>query len=325
MKLDTVDSIRSSYDHIYLSPHMDDAALSCGGRMAMQAACGEKVLVVTVFSGIDENKAAPERSLLSPAGLEVLRREDDAALERLGVDHLRLDRRDGVFRQPFPLMRYGLHRRAADRSAPLTDAVRTDVERICLAAHCRHIYVPLGIGQHIDHHLAFLIGTDLGRNSINPLDVRFYEEIPYVFIPHALNRRFRTLGVSDGRASGDRVFIGKEIMAVYRSVRHLPTLTQNRFIRKGGLLVALSAGILSLEVLGRLNRNRGRMDLRPDTVDAFSGLEKKIAAILDYRSQAHLFFSGEESLRRSLMRYSLDIGGRAEQYLERCWKIIGRN
>ena len=32
-------------DHLYLSPHFDDAALSCGGQIATWTAAGQSVLV----------------------------------------------------------------------------------------------------------------------------------------------------------------------------------------------------------------------------------------------------------------------------------------
>ena len=44
------------YNHVYLSPHLDDIALSCAGRIAAQVAAGELVLVVTVFSGSLEKR-----------------------------------------------------------------------------------------------------------------------------------------------------------------------------------------------------------------------------------------------------------------------------
>ena len=40
--------------HIYLSPHLDDAALSCAGRMAGQVAAGETVRVANVFAGVPD-------------------------------------------------------------------------------------------------------------------------------------------------------------------------------------------------------------------------------------------------------------------------------
>ena len=325
MKLDSVDSIRRSYPHVYISPHMDDAVLSCGGRIAMQVSQGEGVLVVTVFSEINGSRAASAMPGIPPGGLREMQDEDETALGRLGVDHLRLDYRDGAFRQRFPLLRYGLHLRAAERFAGIFGAIRTDIERICSVAACRNLYLPLGIGQHIDHHLAFRIGFHLKRNPANPIEVSFYEDIPYALIPHALDFRLRTIGFAAFPNSRKRPSIREKIMAIHRSVRHLPTLTRNRFFRKGALLVALSAGIVCMETVGRLTRYRRGEWLRPEVVDVDPFFEKKVAAIMDYRSQAHLFFENEETLRRSLRQYSLDIGGSAGQYLERCWKEIGRD
>ena len=37
-----------AYRHVYLAPHYDDAALSCGGMIHHQAQAGQPVLVVTV-------------------------------------------------------------------------------------------------------------------------------------------------------------------------------------------------------------------------------------------------------------------------------------
>ena len=37
--------------HVFVSPHPDDAALSCGGRIASLRDRGELVAIVTVFSG----------------------------------------------------------------------------------------------------------------------------------------------------------------------------------------------------------------------------------------------------------------------------------
>ena len=46
--------------HIILSPHYDDAALSCGGLIAQRAAAGDLVEIATVFGG------RPDMATLSP-------------------------------------------------------------------------------------------------------------------------------------------------------------------------------------------------------------------------------------------------------------------
>src|SRR6185295_15615325 len=48
MELEDLRQIHDGYDHIYLSPHLDDAALSCGGAIARHANAGARVLVVTI-------------------------------------------------------------------------------------------------------------------------------------------------------------------------------------------------------------------------------------------------------------------------------------
>ena len=325
MKLASADAICRYYPHIYISPHMDDAVLSCGGRIAMQSAQGESVLVVTIFSEIDEAKAAAMMPGMPPCGLREMQDNDETALERLGVDHLRLNYQDGAFRQNFPVLRYGSHLRSARRFAGVLKMIRTDLERICSAAACRNLYFPLGIGQHIDHHLAYLIGDQFRQYPGDHPSVFFYEDIPYVFIPHALDYRLRLTGLAALPESGGPVSVRKKIMAIYRSVRNLPTLTGNRIGRKAALLAALSAGIICMETAGKLNRYKSSNRLQPEVIDAASFFEKKTAAIRDYQSQINIFFENEAALRRSLKEYSRNIGGSAEQYLERCWKKVGRD
>ncbi|MFN2182380.1 MAG: PIG-L family deacetylase, partial [Anaerolineae bacterium] len=37
--------------HVYLSPHLDDAVMSCGGTIHRQTSRGDQVLAITIFSG----------------------------------------------------------------------------------------------------------------------------------------------------------------------------------------------------------------------------------------------------------------------------------
>ncbi|MCI5130982.1 MAG: hypothetical protein D3904_05525 [Candidatus Electrothrix sp. EH2] len=52
------------YKHIYLSPHYDDAALSCGGSIHKQATQQEPVAVIIIFAG---TPALPNSALSKPA------------------------------------------------------------------------------------------------------------------------------------------------------------------------------------------------------------------------------------------------------------------
>jgi hypothetical protein len=46
--------------HIFISPHPDDAALSCGGLIAHLRELGQNVIIISVFSGHgDLNRMTP--------------------------------------------------------------------------------------------------------------------------------------------------------------------------------------------------------------------------------------------------------------------------
>src|SRR4051794_30688510 len=61
------------YDCLFISPHADDILLSCTGRMLWERDRGQRVLAVVVFAATTTNA------------------NDLAALDRLGIDELRLD------------------------------------------------------------------------------------------------------------------------------------------------------------------------------------------------------------------------------------------
>src|SRR5579885_1850473 len=109
MQLTSLDQINQQYRHIYLQPHFDDAALSCGGAIALQTGTGQKVLIVTVFGGApaEGTRLSPfavqlqERTGLGADGAEAVRRrreEDSAAAAILGADTLWLDFPEAIYR-----------------------------------------------------------------------------------------------------------------------------------------------------------------------------------------------------------------------------------
>ena len=57
MQIESLAQLGDTYDHVYISPHLDDTVISCGGAVAAQLAAGERVLSVTLST------AAPD-----PAG-----------------------------------------------------------------------------------------------------------------------------------------------------------------------------------------------------------------------------------------------------------------
>ncbi|HEU0000143.1 MAG TPA: hypothetical protein VFQ36_04555, partial [Ktedonobacteraceae bacterium] len=52
MQITNLDAIRTEHQHIFVSPHFDDVAYSCGGALGTLADQGQRPLVITVFAGL---------------------------------------------------------------------------------------------------------------------------------------------------------------------------------------------------------------------------------------------------------------------------------
>ena len=205
MRLTSPDQITQAYRHIYLQPHFDDAALSCGGAIRQQTRFGQRTLVITVFGGMPPQDLQPSgfarqnSQIMSlpenpAAAVEARRAEDEAAISSLGADTLWLDYLDAIYRGSpayyqgnealFGPVNQGDH--ALDEE--LGTLFLSFAERAPLAA----FYAPLGVGHHVDHVLVCSAADRLAQRKVN---VKFYEDFPYVSLGNALESRQRELGI----------------------------------------------------------------------------------------------------------------------------------
>jgi LmbE family N-acetylglucosaminyl deacetylase len=178
------------YPHIYLSPHYDDAALSCGGSIHQQTQAGQRVLVITLCAappqpGQPLSPFAEEmhRAWGNPADVIATRQaEEKAALEILGADHLWLSFNDCIYRgQPQEGNWYynndrelfgSIHPDDLALSQHMTQTLTEQVE----VGIGTIIYAPLGVGHHVDHQLAHLAAWQLRQQGWT---IAFYEDYPY--------------------------------------------------------------------------------------------------------------------------------------------------
>jgi LmbE family N-acetylglucosaminyl deacetylase len=196
----------TAYPHVYLSPHFDDAALSCGGLMHQRTAAGEQVLVITIFAGKpDYDNLGPfAREIHAlwgnpPDILETRLAEDLQAMRTLGADYVRLGYLDALYRRERSSggllyedgeALFGPPDRS-ERHLPqeLAEAI---VELLPLdgppfgQAHDRpQLYAPLAVGGHVDHRLTFAAALHLMGAGF---EVLFFEDFPYVETAGALER-----------------------------------------------------------------------------------------------------------------------------------------
>ena len=162
-------------DSLYVSPHHDDVLLSCGARLLAEAQRGLRIVVVTVFG--DGARPWPEVPAFQGADVRRLalglpdahRRSDYYSSFRALVEGRHGDDEGWVQKAAAALSDLG-HRSKASQ-----------------------VYVPLGVGSHIDHRLchdACLRGFQSGDGR----NVFLYEERPEAFVRGAVRVRLGQLG-----------------------------------------------------------------------------------------------------------------------------------
>jgi LmbE family N-acetylglucosaminyl deacetylase len=164
---------------LVLSPHLDDAAFSCGGSMAQLADAGWRIVMATAFTATVLPVTGFALACQLDKGLEsdvdymALRREEDrAAAVILGVADLRwLDlpeaphRGYGSAAALFGAVREddAVWRPLADKIAALMEGLQPDL-----------VLAPQGLGSHVDHRQMIR-----AVQQAPPRHLAFYRDTPY--------------------------------------------------------------------------------------------------------------------------------------------------
>jgi len=178
---------------IILSPHFDDAALSCGGWVADARQHCEHVEVWTICTGLPvDDEYSPlaveyhgNWALSAEEVIETRTKEDLVAMQVLGVSFRHFGVTDGLYRK---------HPRTGEHLYPDEDCLRGslhpgDADLIKLLAIQMTAVLPEGkvslvspltVGNHIDHQLVRVAAELL------PVPLWYYPDFPYTReYPHA--------------------------------------------------------------------------------------------------------------------------------------------
>lgn len=181
-----MDPAPGPYRRLVLSPHLDDAALSCGGSIHRWTAAGERVLVVTLVTA-----DPPEGELSSFAryqhdswqlpsqpAYQVRREEDKCAMAQLGADYVHLGIPDCIYRGDsngfFYTSDEELFGLIHPADMPLEEELVGRLEMLEYLPDDLAVYAPLGLGNHVDHQLVRRAAERWSNNDLN-----FYEDFPY--------------------------------------------------------------------------------------------------------------------------------------------------
>ncbi len=201
---------------VFLAPHYDDVALSCGGTVAALADAGARPLIVTVFGGepagddLTDFARWQHQRWGTAAGSDTLatrRAEDQAAAAILGAGSRRLDHFDAIYRGDRYRSDEALFGPLAADELPLVERIAAEVLALPELADAADatLYVPLALGNHVDHQLAYAAGRRIaaqaGAGKIGPR-VLAYEDFPYAAQhPAALPERLAALAGEVGAAA----------------------------------------------------------------------------------------------------------------------------
>jgi len=178
--------------YVFLSPHFDDVAFSCGGLVSRLAAEGRPVLIFTVMAGVPvvevntcftaELHARWGTGITAAEAVQARRAEDSEAGRALGAEVVFGDVPDCIYRTAAGVPLY------QDREAifgeihpadPATPEGIAAMVRARLGRPPTALYAPLGVGNHVDHQLVRAAGRLLADDAPEH-PTYFYEEYPYM-------------------------------------------------------------------------------------------------------------------------------------------------
>jgi LmbE family N-acetylglucosaminyl deacetylase len=188
--------------HIFLSPHYDDIALSCGGAAALVSQQSREPVIALIFgSEPDRNLKLTQfaESMHRQWGMEAheviagRRHEEAAATAILGARDQFLPFLDAIYRGDRYTNDPQLFGRLADdkEEKELPSKIILSLGLEGYPDDTTLIYAPLATGNHVDHQVAFLAGKYLAEAG---WDVLFYEDLPYALKRGALDQRVSEIG-----------------------------------------------------------------------------------------------------------------------------------
>ena len=184
----------TAYDSIYLSPHLDDAALSCGGQIFQQTAAGKRVLIVTITAGDPAVTTVSTYAQSLHARWELVvdavaarRQEDIAANQILGAETLHWSVPDCIYRYdpdtgaPFYVSDPDIF---GEVNPVETSLINQLAQQMVALPAANRVYAPLTIGHHVDHQLT----RTAAELAFGVQQLVYYEDYPYAEQPGARER-----------------------------------------------------------------------------------------------------------------------------------------
>ena len=196
----TESELTSPDTHLFISPHYDDIALSCGGTAALVSNAGKDAVVALLF-GDHPDPGQPMTPFaeqmhrdwgVSADRVIAGRRAEEAEASRiLGLRDLFLPFKDAIYRGDSYLGDDDLFGMPKQPDLELPDQIVAALAAAGFDGTSTRVYAPLASGFHVDHQLAFEAAVLLDRAG---WDVCFYEDLPYSLLEGRVGDRVSRAG-----------------------------------------------------------------------------------------------------------------------------------
>ncbi|WP_067499398.1 PIG-L deacetylase family protein [Actinoplanes sp. TFC3] len=239
---------------LFLSPHPDDAILSCGALMrSLATTC--PITVVTPFTDASPPPHTyAARSFLrrcavpDAAALFALRRaEDQQVCGGLGAAHVHLGYPDALFRHRrpgqrvrrllpelghrYPTYRFDVARgRIARGDREVIESLTEAVGELIAETGARTLYCPLGVGRHVDHLIVRAVGERFPDNVV------YYADFPYTQVARPETAFLHRHGLmahswTEGLAGKEELIRGyrSQLAALFPS-GHIPAVPETYYV-----------------------------------------------------------------------------------------------
>jgi LmbE family N-acetylglucosaminyl deacetylase len=176
---------------LFISPHLDDVALSCGGYISRLTAHGEQVVIATMITADAPAEMPLSRGMrwrhmvwgLGNTPFAMRCREDAAATANLRAQYLHLGLLDAIYRHdangsplyPKKLVHVPVHPDDLMNYVPI---IRQKFKQLLDAwvGWETRIFCPLSLGGHVDHILV----RSAVEGAYGSENLTYYEDYPYV-------------------------------------------------------------------------------------------------------------------------------------------------
>lgn len=275
-----------------VSPHLDDAILSCGILMQRLRAAGHEVLALNIFT--------------AGANAETRRKEELNAEAKIGATPFFLDELDAPDRNPLYKSEVKLFfGDFKDVPEEFIAKVTKRVSDFFTAHKIDEAYFPLAAGTHIDHRITHAVGR-----RIKDIPVKFYEDRPYIIWPGVLLGRMNGIG-------SDAVLpqvTEQEMIDMLPSYYYLKYFVPEGIFRKECLPLYFAA--LKRPSAPKLKSTSESLD--PGTPVELRTLYDSLAL---YTSQMNHIYSDYDNFIHDNLAYEWFNSGK-KAYVERYWKLV---